>query len=202
MTTRRILVYPDARLRQRTKAVLDFDHTLESVVEDLADTLYSTTGVGLAAPQIGSELSVFIYDPFRNHEQSNRTYSVLVNPRVRRNKGQTTSFSEGCKSAPHLRVDVPRAAKLTVDGFDRAGEPVRLQADGYLAIVLQHEIDHLNGVLLTDQLQPEELAAYTAGKWRNRPGPNGMDGRVAKVGRNDPCPCGSDLKFKKCHGRV
>jgi peptide deformylase len=134
------------------------DDSVRKIVQDLVDTLYSTTGVGLAAPQIGVNKRVFIYDPFRSGDD--RHYKVLLNPRITHREGTTISAGEGCKSAPDLRLDVERSAIIDIEGMDETGAPVFFRAEGLEAIVLQHEMDHLEGKLITHQLAPEECASY------------------------------------------
>jgi peptide deformylase len=151
---REILFYPDPILNQATVPVTQFGRFVESLVENLADTIYATTGVGLAAPQIGSNKSVLIIDPFR--EDGKRKFKALINPKLISKEGEQLSKDEGCKSLPGLRVDVPRAAKVVIEGQDIKGNPIRIEASGFEAIVLQHELDHLDGVLTIDHISQED----------------------------------------------
>jgi peptide deformylase len=151
---RPIVTLPEPRLRRRTEAVPKVDDDVRAVIADLADTLFATTGVGLAAPQIGVPWSVLIAAPHRDHEVDERDYYAMVNPRVVHAEGSIVSRAEGCKSVPGLRVDVPRSERVVVEGLDADGRPVRREATGWEAIVLQHEIDHLEGALLVDRALP------------------------------------------------
>jgi spermidine synthase len=141
---------PHVVLRGKADTVAGVDDSIRELVADLADTLYSTTGVGLAAPQIGSGKAVIIVDANRDHSDPARNYYALINPRIIRADGIAMSANEGCKSLPGVRVDVPRASRVVIDAIDTDGHRVRKTVEGYEAIVLQHEIDHLNGVLITD----------------------------------------------------
>ncbi len=140
------------------KAVQAVDETIQSLVEDLADTLYSTTGVGLAAPQIGVDLRVCIIHPDRTDNV--RDYKVLINPQIVRESGQVVSRQEGCKSTPGFRVDVKRAEKISVIAQDLSGANVAFDADGFEAIVIQHELDHLNGILIIDRVDCEDRVRF------------------------------------------
>lgn len=158
MTVRPILKYGHPTLRTTCDVVGTFDCSIRTLIADLADTLYSNTGIGLAAPQIGISKRVFIYDHSRLNAE--RRYKVLINPRIVKRDGLIISKDEGCKSVPELLVDVQRSALIEVEGLDETGTHVRFQADGLEAIVIQHEVDHLDGILLTDWLSSEERTSY------------------------------------------
>ncbi|MDX1643536.1 MAG: peptide deformylase [Thermoanaerobaculia bacterium] len=149
MAIREIKLYPDPVLRVVCPPVERFDDSLEELVDDMVETMYAAPGVGLAAPQIGVEQRVTVVDPTAG-EEPDRLH-VLVNPAIRQPEGRESDL-EGCLSLPGITEKVDRAARITVDAVDVAGNPIELEADGLLARVIQHEIDHLDGVLFVDRL--------------------------------------------------
>jgi peptide deformylase len=153
-----ILTYPDKFLTQPTKPVENVDGTIQQIIEDMASTMYNAPGVGLAAIQVGFDKSIIVYDVSPREEK--RSLQVLLNPKIVSSEGQTVSEEEGCLSVPDFRADVKRAASVLVEGLDRDGNPVRISADGLLAVVLQHEIDHLNGTLFIDRISSLKRELY------------------------------------------
>jgi peptide deformylase len=158
MTVRSILTYPDKFLRQKTKPVASFDEDLLVLIDDMIETMYDEPGVGLAAIQIGSDRSVIVYDV--TQAEGERQAEVLVNPEIIFREGSQLSENEGCLSVPDFRADVKRDAHVRVRGLDRQGNPVEIEAEGFLAIVLQHEIDHLNGILFIDRISSLKREMY------------------------------------------
>ena len=158
MAIRKILTYPDKFLRQPTKPVLDIDSVIQEIIDDMADTMYEAPGVGLAAIQVGCDQSILIYD--RLPGEGNRSFEVLINPKIVDREGEIISQDEGCLSVPDFRADLKRAGSILVEGLDREGKPIQIKAEGYLAIVLQHEIDHLNGKLFIDHLSALKRELY------------------------------------------
>jgi peptide deformylase len=153
-----ILTYPDKFLGQPAKPVKDIDGTTQKMIEDMSFTMYNSKGVGLAAMQVGFDNSLIVYDVSPGEEK--RSLQVLINPRIIESNGRIISEKEGCLSVPDLRADVKRAESILVEGFDREGKPMRIDAEGYLAIVLQHEIDHLNGILFIDHISALKRELY------------------------------------------
>jgi peptide deformylase len=153
-----ILTYPDKFLGQPAKPVKDIDGTTQKMIEDMSFTMYNSKGVGLAAIQVGFDNSLIVYDVSPGEEK--RSLQVLINPRIIESNGRIISEKEGCLSVPDLRADVKRAKSILVEGFDREGKPMRIDAEGYLAIVLQHEIDHLNGILFIDHISALKRELY------------------------------------------
>jgi peptide deformylase len=151
MAVRSILHYPDARLRVAGKKVVAFDEGLARLVDDMAETMYAAPGVGLAATQIGEYWQVFVVDCAPEGEPSD--LRVFVNPEILSQTGATTS-SEGCLSFPEAREEVERADKVRVRAQDRTGRWFELETEGLLAIAIQHEYDHLQGILMIDRLGP------------------------------------------------
>lgn len=153
-----ILTYPDAFLKTVTRPVDTIDDATQRLIENMAETMYQAPGVGLAATQVGSDLSILVYDPAADKEA--RAYQVLINPEILSLEGEIISENEGCLSVPEFRADVKRAEKALVEGLDKSGAPVRIEADGLLAIILQHEIDHLNGILFIDRISRLKREMY------------------------------------------
>ncbi|MBC2732951.1 MAG: peptide deformylase [Desulfobacteraceae bacterium] len=158
MAIRNILTYPDKFLRQTAKPVTAFNDDLQVLIDDMIETMYDEPGVGLAAVQIGSDLSVIVYDVTQT--EGERRAEALVNPKIVFREGSVLSENEGCLSVPDFRSDVKRDAHIRVEGLDRHGNPVDIDADEFLAIVLQHEIDHLNGVLFIDRISSLKREMY------------------------------------------
>ena len=144
-------LFGDAVLRRKAASVQIFDAELDRFIDDLTASMYAHKGVGLAAPQVGSSSRVIVADAGDLRDGSEAV--VLVNPMVVERHGRTTA-EEGCLSLPGLTADVERAARVVVEGLDRRGEPVRIDASELLARILQHEIDHLDGILFVDRLGP------------------------------------------------
>lgn len=149
MAIREIRLYPDPVLRVVCPPVERFDGELAELVEDMVETMYAAPGVGLAAPQVGVERRVTVVDPSAGEEAG--LLQVLVNPEIERSEGRETDL-EGCLSLPAITEKVDRAARISVDAFDAEGRPIHLEAEGLLARVIQHEVDHLDGVLFVDRL--------------------------------------------------
>ncbi len=150
MTIRSILHYPDKRLRIAGKPVTDFGPELQSLIDDMAETMYAAPGVGLAAPQIGVSQRLFIVDVAVGDDESS-DLRVFINPEIVDTDG-ITSFEEGCLSFPGIREEIERAAQVTVRALDRHGQPFEVEADGLLAVAIQHENDHLEGKLMVDRM--------------------------------------------------
>ncbi len=124
----------------------------------MSSTMYEAPGVGLAAIQVGFDQSIIVYDISPRDEK--RSLHVLINPKIISSEGTTISESEGCLSVPDLRADVKRSASILIEGFDRKEKALRIEAHGYLAVVLQHEIDHLNGILFIDRISSLKRGLY------------------------------------------
>jgi peptide deformylase len=158
MTKLEILTYPNKFLHKPTKPVENIDEVIQRLVADMAETMYEAPGVGLAAIQVGSDKQVLVYD--EKPAENDHRYGVIINPKVVETEGQIISENEGCLSVPDFRSDVKRAARIIVEGVDQDGKSLRVEADGFLAIVLQHEIDHLNGTLFIDRISALKRELY------------------------------------------
>ncbi len=149
MAIRTILHYPDPRLREKAKPVETITDELRQLTEDMAETMYDAPGVGLAAPQIGESHRIFVVDIASDDEPSD--LRVFVNPEITKREGKQ-SFNEGCLSFPDINEDIERAEKITVHALDVDANPFELTADGLFAVAIQHEFDHLEGVLMIDHV--------------------------------------------------
>ena len=158
MTKLEILTYPNKFLQQPTQPVDNIGEDIQKLVADMVETMYEAPGVGLAAIQVGSDKQVLVYD--EKPTESDRGYGVIINPKIVESEGQIISENEGCLSVPDFRSDVKRAARIVVEGVDRDGKSLRFEADGFLAIVLQHEVDHLNGTLFIDRISALKRELY------------------------------------------
>jgi len=152
MAVREIVLMGDPVLREVAQEVQEFGEDLRGLVRDMFDTMYHAEGVGLAAPQIGLSSRVIVIDIHREDDDGEQI--ALVNPRVTWESDQTAKQSEGCLSIPGLEEVVERPAEVRVEGKDPEGKPVSIAADELLARALQHEIDHLDGVLFLDRVSP------------------------------------------------
>jgi len=147
-----ILTYPNPELLKVSKPVEKFDRTLHTLLDNMAETMYEANGIGLAAPQVGHKLRVFIVDIAIDEEDENKLHE-FINPKISQGSG-TITFEEGCLSVPGLSEEVKRKEKIRVDYFDRFGKPQVLETEGLLAVAIQHENDHLDGILFVDRLSP------------------------------------------------
>ena len=167
MSVRPIRLFGDPVLRTPAEPVHDFDAELRKLVKDLTETMLEAPGVGLAAPQIGVGLRVFVYniDDVLGH---------LINPTLRLSEDEETD-DEGCLSFPGLQYPTPRAYGVVARGFNMHGEPVILDGTGQLARCVQHETDHLDGVLFIDRLDPAQrklaMKEIRAAEWWGEPVP-------------------------------
>jgi peptide deformylase len=151
MAIRTILTWPDELLRRKAKPVERFDAELQRLIDDMLETMYAAPGVGLAAPQVGVSRRVIVIDPSSRTEPDQLV--VLVNPALVEAE-ESVEAEEGCLSVPEYSAKVRRARRVAVRGHDRHGNPVEVRGEELLARALQHEIDHLEGVLFIDRLGP------------------------------------------------
>jgi peptide deformylase len=163
MPAQRIYTLEEPVLRRKAKKVKAFDQELKQLTEDMVETMHVSDGVGLAAPQIGvSERIIVVQMPEEYEEPDAGTLFVLINPEITEADDERLIASEGCLSIPGITGAVPRAGKIKVKAQTVKGKPVRIKAEGYLARIFQHEIDHLDGVLFIDRVEdPETLRRIT-----------------------------------------
>lgn len=150
MAIRPILVIPDARLRAVTDPIDTVDDAIKELAKDMLDTMYDAPGIGLAAPQIGVMQRIVVMDLAAEDETP--TPLVMINPEITHFGEQMQVTEEGCLSIPELYYDVERPNEVTVTYTDLEGKEVTLEAEGKLAVCIQHELDHLDGVLYIDYL--------------------------------------------------
>ena len=148
---RTILHYPDKRLKEKGLPVKEVTPEIQKLIDDMAETMYAAPGVGLAATQIGEKLQLFIIDIAEEGAPSE--LRVFINPEILETSGDIT-WQEGCLSFPGIQEDVDRAAKVKVRAQGKDGKTFTLEAEGLLAVAIQHEYDHLQGVLMIDHMGP------------------------------------------------
>jgi len=151
--------YPDPVLRQAAKSIESINGNLQRLIDDMFETLYAAPGLGLAAPQVGESLRLFVYDLSIAEEVKKRSPLVLINPEFVSKEGEV-SEDEGCLSVPEYRESVRRAARVVVRGLDRDGKEITVEGEGLLAKLLQHEIDHLDGKLFIDRISSLKRNIY------------------------------------------
>lgn len=164
MASLQICTYPDPILRRKAEPVATVDREVRRLIDAMAETMYSAPGIGLAANQVGRAQRVLVVDLQRpDYDQG---LLVLVNPRIVAASGETT-YEEGCLSVPEFFSNVKRYEHVTVQGLDKDGKPIEIEASGLLAVVLQHEIDHLEGRLFIDRLGTITRELFKR-KWKKR----------------------------------
>ncbi len=168
---REIRLFGDPILRTRCAPVETVDEEVRALIDDLVETMYEADGIGLAAPQVGVPLRVFVYDV----REPDAAPGVLVNPEILEREGATRE-EEGCLSLPGLTELVDRDERIVVRGLDRDGRSVEFEARGILSRCIQHENDHLDGVLFLDRLSPLKRKLLLR-KWQKR-----VAGETARTG--------------------
>jgi len=157
MTIRKIITYPDPVLRQKAEPVTDFDDSLKQLAADLAETMYDAPGAGLAANQIGVCQQVVVIDVSKNKEE--KRHLILVNPEIIEKEGCQLD-EEGCLSVIDLTANVERYRKVLVRARDLDGKTWEFTAEDFFARAIQHELDHLNGVLFIDHISALKRSLY------------------------------------------
>lgn len=156
-----LVLHPDERLQSVTRPIEEITEEVEELLDNLQDTMIAHDGVGLAAPQVGKNLQVAVV------EEEDGAVIELINPRIVQATGETIDV-EGCLSIPHVYGTVSRAQRILVHYYDRDGDEMELEAYDYLARAIQHEIDHLQGILFTEKLieriPEEQLESYMEAK--------------------------------------
>ena len=145
-----ILEYPDPRLRTIAKPVQQFDDKLQTLIDDMFETMYDAPGIGLAATQVNVHKQLLVMDISDHHNEPR----VFINPKIEVLEGDPEEMQEGCLSVPGFYENVARINEVRISALDRHGKPFEELASGLLAVCIQHEMDHLNGKLFVDYLSP------------------------------------------------
>lgn len=148
MTLRTILNYPDPRLRTLAKPVTVFDDKLHTLIDDMFATMYAAKGIGLAASQIDEHVQLIVMDLSEDNDQPR----VFINPKITPLVDEQFTYEEGCLSVPDYYDKVDRPKRVKIEALDKDGNPFEEEAEGMLAVCIQHELDHLNGKLFVDYL--------------------------------------------------
>lgn len=153
MAIREIVIYPDPVLTTPGKDVEQVDNDVQAFIDDLIDTMYSASGVGLAANQVGDLRRICVIDASEEPEvrETRENLLVFVNPKIVEKRG-TITWEEGCLSFPELFEKVDRSAWIRVEALDREGEPFEVEAEQLHSVALQHEIDHLDGIVFPERM--------------------------------------------------
>ncbi|MBS0249383.1 MAG: peptide deformylase [Proteobacteria bacterium] len=150
MAIRDILIIPEKKLRLKSQPIVGFDKPLRRLVDDMFETMYEAPGIGLAAIQIGEPVRVITIDVAKKDDP--KAPQVFINPEIVWSSEDTSTYEEGCLSIPEYYEEVERPAKVRVKYVDVDGKAHEVEADGLLATCLQHEIDHINGILFIDHI--------------------------------------------------
>lgn len=145
-----ILTYPDPRLRTIAKPIKTINDSVQTLIDDMFETMYEARGIGLAATQVDRHIQLIVMDLARDGEEPNP--QVFINPTVTPLTDECLPYQEGCLSIPEVYDDILRPKRVHIRATDRDGNPLEIEADGLLAVCIQHEMDHLNGVLFVDYL--------------------------------------------------
>lgn len=160
-----IVTFPEPSLKKASVPVENIDDELKMFIENMGETMFHDAGVGLAAPQVGINRRVIVYDPHAGEEQTdpeNKKFTALINPEILSKSKETfTSENEGCLSVVDYRSDVKRHASVTVRAMNIDGETIEFEAQELMSIIMQHEIDHLDGILFIDRISALKRAMYT-----------------------------------------
>jgi peptide deformylase len=149
---------PDDVLRRQAKEITEINGELQRLIDDMAETMYAAPGLGLAAPQVGRLERLIVFD-LANREGKGRDLKVILNPCITHAEGEL-SHEEGCLSVADFSAEVRRHARVTVKGLDREGKPIAVTGEGLLSVVLQHEVDHLDGILFIDRISRLKRSLY------------------------------------------
>jgi peptide deformylase len=149
---------PDPVLRQKAKEITEINGKTQRLINDMGDTMYAAPGLGLAANQVGQLQRLIVFD-VSHKEKGPRNLQVVLNPCIAEGEGELV-HEEGCLSVADFSADVKRHARVLVKGLDREGKPIEITGEGLLAVVLQHEIDHLNGILFIDHISRLKRGLY------------------------------------------
>ncbi len=144
-----IRAFPDPVLRQKAEPIDVIDSAIQELIDDMIDTLYDAPGIGLAAPQVGHSKRLFVFD--LSQQEDPLPLTILINPEITQTEGETLE-TEGCLSIPDQHLKIRRPQRIWIKGLDREGNPLELVGENLTAKLFQHEMDHLNGILLIDRI--------------------------------------------------
>jgi peptide deformylase len=159
MALRPVLKFPDPRLKQVSESIDEITDEIRELAQDMCEVMYDEPGIGLAAPQVGASIRMFVIDTEWGEEDAKRNPTVMLNPELTRTEGKIV-WEEGCLSVPDYTADVERAAEVTIKAIDLDGKEIVEQAEGLRAVCLQHELDHLDGVLFIDRISRLKRSLY------------------------------------------
>lgn len=159
MALREVLQFPDPRLKRVSEPVGEITDEIRELARDMCDVMYDEPGIGLAAPQVGQSIRMFVIDTEWSDEGGERNAQVMINPEFLSKEGKLT-WEEGCLSVPDYTADVERSARVTIRALDLDGKEIIEEAEGLRAVCLQHEFDHLDGVLFIDRISRLKRGLY------------------------------------------
>jgi len=159
MPLRAVVQFPDPRLKLVSKPIGEITDEIRQLAADMIEVMYDEPGIGLAAPQVGESVRMFVIDTEWSDDEVGRRPLVVINPEISEREGRIT-WDEGCLSVPDYNAVVERDAKITLRGLDLEGKPIVERAEGLRAVCIQHEVDHLDGVLFIDRISRLKRSLY------------------------------------------
>jgi peptide deformylase len=159
MALREVVQFPDPRLKKVSEPIVEIDDEIRELARDMIDVMYDEPGIGLAAPQVGASIRLFVIDTEWSDEEVGRNPMVVINPEISDREGRIT-WDEGCLSVPDYNATVERDARITLRGIDLDGKPIEEHAEGLRAVCIQHEVDHLDGILFIDRISRLKRGMY------------------------------------------
>ena len=159
MALREVVQFPDPRLKQVSQPIAEVTDEIRELARDMIDVMYDEPGIGLAAPQVGASIRMFVIDTEWSDEEIGQKPTVVINPEISDREGRIT-WDEGCLSVPDYNAIVERDAMITLRGTDLDGKPIEERAEGLRAVCIQHEVDHLDGVLFIDRISRLKRSLY------------------------------------------
>jgi peptide deformylase len=159
MALREVVQFPDPRLKFVSKPITQITDEIRQLAHDMIEVMYDEPGIGLAAPQVGASVRLFVIDTEWSDEEVGRNPLVVINPEISEREGRIT-WDEGCLSVPDYNAVVERDAKITLRGLDLDGNPIVERAEGLRAVCIQHEVDHLDGILFIDRISRLKRGLY------------------------------------------
>ena len=159
MALRDVIHFPDPRLKEISKPITLVTDELRELARDMIDVMYDEPGIGLAAPQVGAPVRMFVIDTDWGDDEAEKSPTVVINPEISNREGRIT-WEEGCLSVPDYTANVDRDAAITLKGEDLDGNAIEERAEGLRAVCIQHEVDHLDGILFIDRISRLKRSLY------------------------------------------